>query len=632
VRGLFQAHQQTVQVLPVLLVMGLTWLLAWHLNGSVAARDWLPYAFFAALLLAVILASGRSLQPSRAALAAFLGLTCLAGWTAVSLAWSPLPDEARNDALLVVLYALVFLTGVVLAHGQQTKGMLAAVVLGLGSLAVATELVMVFSRHPVALYAAGRLFFPVGYWNAQAALFLIGFWPAISVAASRAFGVFARALSCGLAASLLAGVMLVQSKGGVIALAVSIAVVLIVSRERLRFLFVLLITVVPVSLLYLPLTRPFRLDTPGKSHSALADGIRSAGVTALLVSCGVAVLAFLYASVDCRVRVGRRMRRLFGGAAVVCVLVALIVGIVRVGHPVGFVQSKWNAFKHMPQSESGSSHLFTLGSNRYDFWRVAADEFVDHPIGGIGQHGFAAAYLQKGHSNETPQRSHSIVLDVLSETGIVGFVCFLIGVGLPLLVVARRARTSLLHAGIFGAGVYWLVHSSGDWVWTFPAVGIPTFLLLGLGVSGGASRYLSKRWSLFAATVVTVIGCVAFVPPWLSSRLAAEAESARPAQASRDLRWARWLDPLSPTPFVVQAQLASKRSQAVNALSHAARLEPRSVTYQYLLGWEQLKAGRARAAVRTLLIAQRLYPRDDVIQRALTQARRAARKQGHTLE
>src|SRR5439155_2016395 len=111
--------------------------------------------------------------------------------------------------------------------------------------------------------------------------------------------------------------------------------------------------------------------------------------------------------------------------AVVGGIASFLATVDRPGH---FFTKQWRSFKHLPRKDTASSHFFSLGSNRYDFWRVALDEFRDHPVAGIGARGFYNAYLVEGRSSETPQRAHSLELDVLSETGIVGFV-LLLGAG-----------------------------------------------------------------------------------------------------------------------------------------------------------------------------------------------------------
>jgi hypothetical protein len=611
-----------VRSLPAALFIAVAWSLAWREGGSVDAADWLPYAIFCALLVVAVLASGQALRPSRAGLIGLAGLLCLAGWTAISLSWSPLPEAARNDALLVALYALVFLAALVAAGpGRTPATMLGVVVFGLVSLAFATEIKLIVDAHPNDLYASGRLFFPIGYWNAQAAMFLIGFWPAVVLAARRTTPVVLRALSCGGAASLLAGALLVQSKGGSIAVAVSAVVVLAVANDRLRILVVLLLTAVPVIASYLPLTRPYRLDSSGVTQAALDQGITSAASWALALGCGVAALGAVYALLDSRLEVSGKIRRACSVTAAVALVVAVVAGLsaafVTIDHPISFAQSKWRAFTRMPTSAEGSSHLFSLGSNRYDFWRVAADDFADHPLAGIGQHGFAAAYLIEGRSNETPQRAHSVFFDQLSETGIVGFILLVVGIGAPLVLIARRARASPVHVGILGAAVYWLVHASGDWIWTFPSIGIPLFLMLGIGSAARSGRPLTARVGLPAAAAAAAIALFAFMPPWLSSRLTNDAVSASAAQARDDLRWARRLDPLAVYPFVVASAQARTPGESIAALRRAVDLEPRSVANWYLLGLEELKAGRRTQAKRHLLIARSLYPRDSIIADAL---------------
>jgi hypothetical protein len=622
--------EPVIRSVPAALLVSVSWSLAWREGGSVGAADWLPYAIFCAFLLAAVLVSGRALRPTRAGLIGLAGMLCLAGWTAISLAWSPLPEEARNDALLAALYAFVFLTALVSGGPGRTRAtMLGVLVAGLGALAVATEIKLVTTAHPSDLYVSGRLFFPIGYWNAQAAMFLIGFWPAVALGARRSVPIVLRALSCGAAASLLAGAVLVQSKGGTIALAFSAAVVLAVARDRLRILVVVLLTAVPVVASYLPLTDPYRLDVAGASRGGLEHGIRSAGLWALLLSVGVGALGALYAVLDTRVEIPQKIRRAFAIAALVGLLGGLGAAFVAVDHPIAFARSKWDSFKHLPTSAQGSSHLFSLGSNRYDFWRVAVDEFAAHPLAGVGQHGFATAYLREGRSDETPQRAHSLFLDQLSETGVVGFVFLLLGVGAPLVVIARRARGSILHAGVFGAGVYWVVHASGDWIWTFPAVGIPLFFMLGIGASPRSARPLGLRLGLPAAVVVAAVALFAFAPPWLAYRFTTDSLSASPSRARDDLRWARRLDPLGVGPLIAQAELASTPAATIVALRSAVELEPRSVANWYLLGLEELKAGRRRDARRDLLAARALYPRDDVIAQALKRARAPGHRRRH---
>ena len=81
--------------LPAVAVLAGACLLAWVETGSIDAGDWLIYAVFAALLLAVVAATSPLPLPPWPAL---VGLGCLvayAGWQAVSIAWAALPSLAR---------------------------------------------------------------------------------------------------------------------------------------------------------------------------------------------------------------------------------------------------------------------------------------------------------------------------------------------------------------------------------------------------------------------------------------------------------------------------------------------------------------------------------------------------------
>ncbi len=158
-----------------------------------------------------------------------------------------------------------------------------------------------------------------------------------------------------------------------------------------------------------------------------------------------------------------------------------MIALVFAGHSPGTLLSeKWASFEHPPSAAPGSTHLASLGSNRYDFWRVAVDEAGKHPLRGIGGRGFYTAYLQRRHSSETPLRAHSLYLDVLAETGVPGLLLLLVGAGAPvLLLVRRRARPS--GAAALGAAAYFFTHAAVDWIWTVRVVGVVAFLLVGIG-------------------------------------------------------------------------------------------------------------------------------------------------------
>jgi len=607
-----------LRCVPAGLVVGSAWAITWDASGSIDAADWLPYAAGLALLVAVVVIAGGAVAPSPAASGAAICLVGLAAWQAISISWSPVPSLARDEALLTVLYALVFLAGAAVARSEEERIAAAAVVvLGLAALAAASALELRVTDRPEELVARGRLSFPISYVNAEAAVSLIAFWPAIAIAAARSIPVLLRAVALGGATAMAAVWIMVQSKGAGVALAVAAVVFLAVAPSRVRALVPVAIVALFVGPSAAALTEPYRAD-----EGDLAAAVRDAGSLTLWIALGAAAVGLAYALLDGRVEVPARVHRLaartaIGGLAVAAVA-ALAVFFVRVDSPVEFVSDRWESFKSLPDDRTAASHFTSLGSNRYDFWRVALDEAGNHPLGGVGARGWSVAYLREGRSVETPERAHSLEMDVLSETGVVGLLLLLAAGGLLLVAVARRASASLLGASLLAVGAYWAVHTAGDWVWTFPAVGLPAFLLLGIGASSDSPRPLPARLAVPLGALVAAVAVVGFGPPWLSARFTDRAYG-NPAGAAADLRWARRLDPLSTDPLVAEAAIAGSPG-AVAPLERAVREQPRRADLRYLLGVAYLDAGRPEDARRELREALRLYPTDALSRQALERA------------
>jgi hypothetical protein len=583
------------RVLPTAALAAAAGTLAWLVTGSTAAPDWLPYAFLAALLLAVVLASGTAARPRRRelwALGAIVGLAC---WEAISISWSAVPDLARDEALLTLFYGIAFLVPLLtLRTAGDRLFASAAVAASSGIVAVGAGIVLRFGSDQADHFYSGRLSFPISYPNAQAAVFLIGFWPAVVLASQRGRGLLPRSLAVAAATAIAAGWLTAQSKGGVIAIAASAALVFGLSPLRLRLLPPVLLASGLTAAAYSPLTAPFRTNS--------AANVRGAGSAILILTAVGAAIGLVYAHVDRRLELGPRGVRACGVAAIAFLLAGLAVGLAlffgRVYH-TGWFGDQWRAFKHAPSSNA-SSHLLILGSYRYDIWRVALEESRDHPLAGIGSRGFGPAYLRLRHSPDTPARAHSVELDALSELGVIGLALLVAVLVLPLPPIFSRMRARDPAAtAAFAAAAYWLVHASADWIWTVPACGLPFWLLLGAGASGGERRPLAPRAAVPAAALAVVVAVVAFVPPWLSARLSDH----------RDFRWAKRLDPLSVDPYLDQGSVA--------ALEEAVRKEPRVVEWRFDLGQAYLRAGRRRRARAAFLAARRLDPRDPRIQEAL---------------
>ncbi len=77
-------------------------------------------------------------------------------------------------------------------------------------------------------------------------------------------------------------------------------------------------------------------------------------------------------------------------------------------------------------------------SGRLSIWSAATGMIADHPVNGVGIRGFRDAYVQYAssddfwlsHGQQGALHAHQIVLEILSETGAVGLLLWLMGVAL----------------------------------------------------------------------------------------------------------------------------------------------------------------------------------------------------------
>jgi len=354
----------------------------------------------------------------------------------------------------------------------------------------------------------------------------------------------------------------------------------------------------------------------------------------VLVSSLVAgIAATAIASADRRLTIGTSTKRVVGIAVAALVVAALAAGgVLAVQHDVGSALARgWRQFTHNSLPSAGTSHLGAgLGSNRYDFWRVAWHSFVQHPLEGVGSDNFAIQYLQRRSSFEEPLYPHSLELRVLSETGIVG--ALLLVVPLLLLLIpalqARRASdplTATASAASITAVAYWAVHGSADWFWEFPPLTLIALVALGaasrLGEVPARPDPRPQHWA--RPTAVTAIAAAALASiffPWLSARetnLAAEIWRSHPQKSLTMLRTARRLDPVSETPDLTAGTIYARRHDWLgmrSSFAAATRRTPEDWYAHFELAIALARLDRPRPAARELDIARRLDPREPAIE------------------
>ena len=638
---------------------------------------WAPGGLIVLALLAIALAAVRP-RLGEIPPAVRLAVACLAAYTALSflsILWAGVPGDAWEGANRTLLYLLVFALFACFPQRGATAALLVcAWTVALTGVALFTVLhVDAAAGHAgrlLVLLPGGRLVYPAGYVNANAAQWLMAFWPALLLARERRLPWGLRGVLAGGAVVLAEVALLSQSRGSVYAAAALVVGVFALLPGRVRT-FALAVPVAAgigaaapavlrvgdrVSALEGALTSgahgaAARAGTAVAAHSATA-AVHEAVAATLLCALAVGMVVAAGAALESRRTLSQvaaaRVHRGVAAVAVAALVVLLAGGWVAAGDPLTRARHAWDTFKS-PQgygadATTGSRLTSGLGSNRYDFYRVALDEFATHPVGGIGADNFAEPYLAHRRSNETPHYPHSVELRTLADTGAVGALLAVVGLGAALVACWRavvRNRDPLAR-GVAAAAVagfaYWAVHGSVDWFWEFAGLGASAFALLGLGCAlaprgaavrgGGVAR---PRWAracgVAVGALLALAAVVSLTAPWLSElqvQSAARLWVRAPQQAYARLNSAAQLNPLSDEPYVVAGSIALRLGEAGRAdreFALALRRTPGDAYATLERGAIASAQGRRREALVLLERAARLNPRDPLTRAALRLAR-----------
>ena len=628
---------------------------------------WAPGTLIILGLLAIAVGL-VGLRPREIPLPTRIALAALAAFTAfsfVSILWAGVPGDAWEGANRSLLYLLVF----ALFACWRQRGPTAALLLATWTLAmiglaayVALHLDAASSASLGTLLPFGRLTYPSGYANANAAQWLMAFWPALLLARSRSLPWALRGVLAGGAVLLAEVALLSQSRGSLYATPVVLVLVFALLPGRART-FALLVPVAAgvgaAAPAVLRVGNHLRDDAvvPATLHTALTVTLVAALVVAIVVALGAAVedgLALPDAS-------ARRIRSGVGVVAIVTLVAVLAGGWIAAGDPLARAHHAWETFKSGRgyAANSGGSRLTSgLGSNRYDFYRVSLDEFTGHALVGVGADNFQQQYLLHRRSDETPRYPHSVELRTLVQTGLTGTLLALVGLGAALLAGGRALRGhparerdplgSFVAAAALGGFAYWAVHGSVDWFWEFAGLGAPAFAMLGLacalapraspsgapasrGATAARHLLLRPRLAIAAGLLLAVAVVVSLAAPWLSRlqiQSAARVWRTAPQTAYARLDDAASLDPLSDEALVVSGNIAVRLGDLRRADREFARAMERVPLDAYATlerGAIASTRGERRRALGLLERAAQLNPRDPLAREALLLARSGRR-------
>jgi hypothetical protein len=605
------------------------WAFLWGGASGTGATAPLGTAVVVAALL-ILLGWSRGVVPlprlDRAGRLAGFAAAALVAWTGLTIWWSIAGDrswDAAAKGIVVLAFGIVGLAAI--ARPGRPARSLALL------LAAALAVVLVWALAGKAIPSLGpddagrvaRLKGSIGYWNALALLadaaLGLGLWLVVSV--RDRFDRPAGALLLYTAALV---ALLTQSRTGLLVAAIVVGLALLLSEDRIEAALLALLSVVPaVAVAGWAFTRPALVDDGGSHSDRVSDG---AVLGALVVVGAVAVLLLVARVPVVRLVASRRcdvVRWLVLSAALL-VAVGMLALVASVGNPV-----TWAAHQLSTPGEvtNGAGHLGTLETNnRTVWWGEAWQVFRAHPAGGTGAHTFEIARKRFRDDARNVTEPHSVPLQLLSDSGLPGFLFGLALVGC--LLVGFRGTIGRLEGGERAAAVGLLalpvafcLHALLDYDLDFLAVVAPTALvsaaLLGAGRPLAGSRHPTR------VAVVAVLGaCVAVwvvLAPALASRSVdtayGQGDAGRFGEAASSARRAQLLNPLSLDALVARATVAGLRrdNRAAEAFyEQATRLQPENPDIWYQLGIFRYTTGDLCGAYAALNAAYTLDPKSSL--------------------
>jgi hypothetical protein len=490
----------------------------------------------------------------------------LAGWLALSITWSALPDLSWDYANRTFVYVLFAALGLWVSARRRAfaVGLMAL----LGAVIVWSLLGKVLPFvYDYGSLQVGRLRGPIGLWN--------------QLALACAFALPLSLWRRGLEGTLLAYVstvalLLTYSRGGVLTAVLVVGAWFALDESTTEGARTLLAASAPAAVVVgIAFALPGVTGDAQPSHVRWRDG---------LVFGALLVLGALAARLLLRAPLPAISRRQVLAAGLVVAL-ALVVVLVVKGGGSGAVGN-------------GGARLGSTSSNfRFTWWRQALEGWEHDPLAGTGAGSFHVTNLRYRNSFlDFTTEPHDLPLQFLSEAGIVGLALLVASV--VLLYPGRRRGHELALSLLLPA---YLVHALVDIDWDFVAVSAPAFLAAGALVGRPPVRRVSP-FAVLAAAGAGLLVFVVLLLPWLGERWSDDATfTASPARATQLAKRARSVDPLLVEPLWALALAADERNDVVRSLAYyeeATRVQPENAQTWLAAGRYALDIGCARRALQ----------------------------------
>lgn len=590
----------------------------------------------------------------RAPARAWIGVGLLVGfaaWCGLSLLWSVAPDETWATLNRTLAYALVVVLAI--AAGSSATRPIERLALGWLVIAVVCALYAIGGKVIPGVSLLGvdfdhtalfsRLREPLEYWNALALVAVLAVPIALRMATDVTRTPVVRVAAVCAMYVLMTCLGMTYSRGGLLAVMVAVLVLTLLGGPRLRGLAVFgatLVALLPV--LSLAFSRSalkgVRIPLDERTPDGIVLGMVMAGSLLALMIAAWGMLR-LEERVSWTPDSTRLVWRGLGAAGGLLALFVVLTIATSKGGPTQFFDDAWKEFTKTSQdNDSDPARIVSSNSgNRWVWWKEATGAWSDRPLRGWGAGSFPVTHLLYREVELDVRQPHSVPLQFLAETGIVGAALALGALGFLLFAALARIRGMAggrerdIAVALFAGAVAWLVHGFIDFDWDIPGVTIPALAFLGVlvaiprhdGSKGAvppaptptAGRSVAPRAAALGVACV-VLGLVivsSILPAWANSKATAAVAVSRTASdaelrdAAAEADTAARLDPTSVTSLLAAADLAQNRGRLLQArgyLLDAVDRQPYSLTaWRRLMRLALTTADRpgARAAAMRLL-------------------------------
>ena len=572
------------------------------------------------------LRTGRTIAWSGVALLAAFGL-----WSALSVLWSAAADESWIAANRAIAYAVV--AGVAIVAAASTRAAPRGVAIGIAAAALLVALYALGGKVVPGLHLAffdlnpgdefSRVREPIGYWNAVGILCVMASPVCIWLAASPDWQPRMRIAALVALTLFLLTTAITYSRGALLAYVAVLAVMVGAGPQRLRRLAVGLGAAVAALPSIAVAFGRHDLSSGGLTLTQRADDGAILGLVVVLSLAALALAGRELLRLEQRVRWTPRHSRVAWRS----IAAAVAVGVIVAGGALaassrglsGEISHQVNTFKE-PKAGPGndpSRLISSNGSNRWIWWQEALGAFSDKPLAGWGAGSFPVVrHLYRRY--DAPVRStHSLPLQFLSETGLVGSALGLGGLALLGVAGVRRTRASAgiersARLALLAAAAAWGVHSLVDWDWEIPAITILALVALGVaaaplpGRASGPRPIAPAALAAACALGAVLLAASAALPSMAETkRLQAlrDAGDRKLQEGAADADFAHELNPLGVEPLFAEAGIVRSRGDealASSLLQEATRLQPDNFETWQRLAQFDLSVGDTQGAARAI--------------------------------